>query len=385
MQGNPWSHGIAMGHKISKYNDPNLIKKRYDKISQGGFEGRPKGRLSNPRGYYLEEELEIGGKKVKRINKNNSNNPEDYTIEYEDGTSEPYVNTLEEIELIHRSKINDPLDRSIPKSKSEVPLLSGKRYNVLVWHVGSKTWEDEEGHMTIEVDNLEKAKEIAKDHYEDDTDYSWGVWDNELGEIVFTVGNTHRSINESVNEGKTEYIVTKDDWKKSKYPFEKLKNSEFKIIIAGEGDDRKYMFFWKEDGEGDWEAGNMKRQLRSALTAIAKRKLPINEAKSCSCGCGGCEEKTLRENIKSLIKENIKSMEYGPKLEKAKKKMEKLKKELRKIEKDLKAHRKAFKPGNPDKSYGDKIDNFRDIWSRKKSQIHKLDKEIDNYKQKLKT
>ena len=84
---------------------------------------------------------------------------------------------------------------------------------------------------------------------------------------------------EEVNEAKyPEYIVTKDDWKKSKFPFEKLKNSEFKIIIAGEGDDRKYMFFWKEDGEGDWEAGNMKRQLRSALTAIAKRKLPIGES-----------------------------------------------------------------------------------------------------------
>jgi len=83
---------------------------------------------------------------------------------------------------------------------------------------------------------------------------------------------------EEVNEAKyPEYTVTKDDWKKSKYPFEKLKNSEFKIKIAGEGDDRKYLFFWKEDGEGDWEAGNMKRQLRSALTAIAKRKLPIKE------------------------------------------------------------------------------------------------------------
>jgi len=39
------------------------------------------------------------------------------------------------------------------------------------------------------------------------------------------------------------------------------------------------MIFWKEGGKGDWEweAGNMKRQLRSALMAIAKRKLPIKE------------------------------------------------------------------------------------------------------------
>ena len=46
----------------------------------------------------LKEDLSIKGKKVKRINKNNSNNPEDYTVEYEDGTSEPYVDTLEENE-----------------------------------------------------------------------------------------------------------------------------------------------------------------------------------------------------------------------------------------------------------------------------------------------
>jgi len=44
----------------------------------------------------VKEDLSIKGKKVKRINKNNSNNPEDYTVEYEDGTSEPYVDTLEE-------------------------------------------------------------------------------------------------------------------------------------------------------------------------------------------------------------------------------------------------------------------------------------------------
>ena len=46
----------------------------------------------------LKEDLSIKGKKVKRINKNNSNNPEDSTVEYEDGTSEPYVDTLEENE-----------------------------------------------------------------------------------------------------------------------------------------------------------------------------------------------------------------------------------------------------------------------------------------------
>ena len=89
------------------------------------------------------------------------------------------------------------------------------------------------------------------------------------------------SMNESTSK-KHEYIVTKDDWKKSKFPFDKLKNSEFKIKISGEGEYQKYMFFWKDDGGKDfeWERGNMKRQLRSALTAIAKIKLPINTSES---------------------------------------------------------------------------------------------------------
>ena len=55
MKGTPWSHGIAVGHRINKYNDPELIRKRYDKAAEDGFKGRPKGRLSNPRGYSLNE------------------------------------------------------------------------------------------------------------------------------------------------------------------------------------------------------------------------------------------------------------------------------------------------------------------------------------------
>ena len=59
-------------------------------------------------GSALEEELSIGDKKVKTINKNGSNNPEDYTVEYEDGTSEPYVNTLEE-------EVDEGEDKKLPK------------------------------------------------------------------------------------------------------------------------------------------------------------------------------------------------------------------------------------------------------------------------------
>ena len=39
----------------------------------------------------MNEELTIAGKKVKTIHKNDSNNPEDHEIEYEDGTKEPYL------------------------------------------------------------------------------------------------------------------------------------------------------------------------------------------------------------------------------------------------------------------------------------------------------
>tara|TARA_R100000908_G_C3753724_1_gene148063 strand:+ start:637 stop:1776 length:1140 start_codon:yes stop_codon:yes gene_type:complete len=55
LNGSPWSHGIAVGHKINKYNDPELIKSRYDDAAKDGFKGRPKGRLSTPRGYSLNE------------------------------------------------------------------------------------------------------------------------------------------------------------------------------------------------------------------------------------------------------------------------------------------------------------------------------------------
>jgi hypothetical protein len=60
LNGSPWSHGIAVGHKVNKYNDPELIRKRYDKAAANNFERRPKGRLSTPRGYSLNESCNCG-------------------------------------------------------------------------------------------------------------------------------------------------------------------------------------------------------------------------------------------------------------------------------------------------------------------------------------
>ena len=43
----------------------------------------------------MNEGLTIGGKKVKAIHTHDSNNVEDHTIEYEDGTEEPYLKHLQ--------------------------------------------------------------------------------------------------------------------------------------------------------------------------------------------------------------------------------------------------------------------------------------------------
>ena len=114
------------------------------------------------------------------------------------------INKLEEYEF----DSSDILESVNEKKELDIKEVTYRdRYFVLVWHSGSKTWEDEEGHLTIEVDNLGKAKKIAKDRYEDDTDNSWGVRDNKLNKIVFTIGNAHEDrsfikLKESVNEKK---------------------------------------------------------------------------------------------------------------------------------------------------------------------------------------
>ena len=91
-----WNERTAKKLAILKsLNDEGKFKKKWDEEKLQGWVDKnyswEKVSLQS-----ISEELSIGGKKVKTINKNGSNNPEDYTVEYEDGTSEPYVNTLEE-------------------------------------------------------------------------------------------------------------------------------------------------------------------------------------------------------------------------------------------------------------------------------------------------
>ena len=59
--------------------------------------------FNNIFGSSLSEALSIAGKKVKKINRNNSDNPEDFTIEYKDGSIEPYLDHLKEEEIDEQS------------------------------------------------------------------------------------------------------------------------------------------------------------------------------------------------------------------------------------------------------------------------------------------
>ena len=59
--------------------------------------------FNNIFGSALSEALSIAGKKVKKINRNNSDNPKDFTIEYEDGTVEKYLDHLKEEEIDEQS------------------------------------------------------------------------------------------------------------------------------------------------------------------------------------------------------------------------------------------------------------------------------------------
>ena len=90
---------------------PNSAKKVLDKLKK-------KYKINES----VNEDLTIGGKKVKKIHKNNSNNPKNYTIEYEDGSTEPYLDHLKE-------SVNEQLSM-ISKRRAKASLRqikSGKR------------------------------------------------------------------------------------------------------------------------------------------------------------------------------------------------------------------------------------------------------------------
>ena len=101
---------------LQKYEEPKVYGPGYVKMLQkevikdiaklfNAF--RSHVRKNYPKEYErvlrLKEALSIAGKKVKKINKNNSDNPKDFTIEYEDGSIEPYLDHLKEEEIDEQS------------------------------------------------------------------------------------------------------------------------------------------------------------------------------------------------------------------------------------------------------------------------------------------
>ena len=64
------------------------------------------------------EGLTIGGKRVIKIDKNDSNDPENFTIEFEDGTKEPYLHHLRKKNEINESLL-DQISEQEPKPEEE--------------------------------------------------------------------------------------------------------------------------------------------------------------------------------------------------------------------------------------------------------------------------
>ena len=81
--------------QTGKAKDDTTLDKLADEISSIFNKFRTHIRKTYPEEYErvlrLKEATSISGKKVKNINRNNSNDPEDFTIEYDDGTIEPYL------------------------------------------------------------------------------------------------------------------------------------------------------------------------------------------------------------------------------------------------------------------------------------------------------
>ena len=111
--------------------------------------------------YYIKEELTIAGKKVKTIHKNNSNNPEDHEIEYEDGTKEPYLKHIVN-EVAKKKKKKDP-----PIGKPMRSSSGGKAYKVYVRDPKTKnikTVRFGSGGLRAKINNSKARAAFSKRH-----------------------------------------------------------------------------------------------------------------------------------------------------------------------------------------------------------------------------
>jgi len=110
----------------------------------------------------MNEELTIAGKKVKTIHKNNSNNPEDHEIEYEDGTREPYLKHLateiiREAKKKNTKKLNKPMRDSSGGKAYKVYVKDPKTGNIKTVRFGS-------GGLRAKINDRKARNAFAKRH-----------------------------------------------------------------------------------------------------------------------------------------------------------------------------------------------------------------------------
>ncbi len=110
----------------------------------------------------MNEELTIAGKKVKTIHKNNSNNPEDHEIEYEDGTREPYLKHLateviKEAKKKNTKKLNKPMRDSSGGKAYKVYVKDPKTGNIKTVRFGS-------GGLRAKINDRKARNAFAKRH-----------------------------------------------------------------------------------------------------------------------------------------------------------------------------------------------------------------------------
>ena len=110
----------------------------------------------------LDEKLTIGDKIVKTIHKNNSDNPEDHEIEYEDGTREPYLkHIIKEAAKKKSKKNNKKLNKPMRDSSG------GKAYKVYVKDPKTKkikTIRFGSGGLRAKINDKKARNAFAKRH-----------------------------------------------------------------------------------------------------------------------------------------------------------------------------------------------------------------------------
>ena len=125
--------------------------------------GNPPGKAAAKQqlkpGKAIDKTYEVAGKKVKTIHKNNSNNPEDHEIEYEDGTKEPYLKHIikEAAKKKKGPKLNKPMRSSSGGKAYKVYVKDPKTKNIKTVRFGS-------GGLRAKINDRKARQAFAKRH-----------------------------------------------------------------------------------------------------------------------------------------------------------------------------------------------------------------------------